>query len=295
MKIALVIILAAAALLALLFLMYILSLRTGKRRPQGYEFSRTNYAHRGYHNKGMGIPENSLTAFGRAIENGYGIELDVQLTKDRIPVVFHDYTLDRVCGVKGRVSDFTVDELSAFSLNGVEGERIPTFAEVLEYIGGRVPLLVEIKAEFDAIETTAAAQKLLDSYKGGYCVESFNPFVIRWYEKNRPQIVRGLLSDIFSRNKQIPKITIKHRILQSMVLNFLCVPDFISYNFENKDVLPMKLVRRIYKPYTFAWTPRNDDEARMCKGFDAMIFENIKPEAHISARQIEEQNGQLDK
>ncbi|MDY3845676.1 MAG: glycerophosphodiester phosphodiesterase family protein [Eubacteriales bacterium] len=277
MKITLIVIIAVFALFAIISALYVLSLGTAKKRPQGGEFARVNYAHRGCHDKEKGIPENSLLAFDKAVELGYGIELDVQLSKDGVPVVFHDYTLNRVCGIDGRVCDFTAQELGKFSLCGIENETVPTFAQVLERIGGRVPLLVEIKAEFSAIETTVAAQKLLDGYSGKYCVESFNPFVIRWYKKNRPNTVRGLLSDMFKRNSSVPKITVKHRILRSMSLNFICKPDFISYNFMNKNSLPMRLVRKIYRPYTFAWTPRNAEDVKNCEGFDALIFENVRP------------------
>jgi len=91
------------------------------------------YAHRGLHKNGSDAPENSMLAFQRAVEHGYGIELDVQLTKDRIPVVFHDESLDRVCGVAGNVRDYTFEELQAFPLYGSE-QRIPKFADFLAMV-----------------------------------------------------------------------------------------------------------------------------------------------------------------
>ena len=85
-----------------------------------------------------------MKAFRLAVEKGYGIELDVQLSADGIPVVFHDNTLTRMCGVNRRVRELTLAELKALSLGGTE-ERIPTFQEFLEMVDGRVPLIVEIK------------------------------------------------------------------------------------------------------------------------------------------------------
>lgn len=275
MKTAIILLCTLISLFILLTVLYILSLRTEKRRDAGSRFASVNYAHRGYHKAADKIPENSTSAFNRAIENGYGIELDVQLSKDGVPMVFHDYTLNRMCGIDGRVDEYTKAELQTFPLLGVKGQTIPSFEEVLKLVNGQVPLLVEIKAEVKAIETTEKTQILLDAYTGEYCIESFNPFVVQWYKKNRPQVIRGLLSDIFSRNKLIPNINCKHRILQSMMLNFLAKPDFVSYNYVNKDSLPFRLVKKIYNPYTFAWTPRDDEAAAECFDFNCMIFENI--------------------
>ncbi|MBR2339289.1 MAG: glycerophosphodiester phosphodiesterase [Clostridia bacterium] len=274
--IALVITLSSVlAFLLLLFILYILSLKCGKRREGGAYFASQIYAHRGYHNKDNGIPENSMAAFFLAIERGYGIELDVQLSKDDEVVVFHDTTLNRVCGVDARVRDFTLAELKELSLSGVEGEKIPTLNEVLALVDGKVPLLVEIKAETLAIQTTEAAQKILDGYTGRYCIESFNPFVVSWYRKNRPEIIRGMLSDMFMRDKT-KNYTLKHRVLQTMLFNFLASPDFVAYNFKNSDSIPFRLAKKIYKPYTFAWTPKSEGEVAECKDFDSVIFENAE-------------------
>ena len=102
------------------------------------------YAHRGLHDLEAGVPENSMAAFAAAVEKGYGIELDVQLTRDQIPVVFHDFTLKRVCSAEGRVKDYTFEELQQFSIEGTN-QRIPEFADVLQLVNGAVPLLIELK------------------------------------------------------------------------------------------------------------------------------------------------------
>lgn len=271
MKTAIIIICCVLALLLVLTILYVLSLRTGRRRAVAAPFAKAVYAHRGYHNEEKGVPENSLTAFSLAVADGYGIELDVHLSKDDVPVVFHDPTLTRMCGVDARICDFTVEELKKFTLSGVSGEKIPTLEEVLSLVGGRVPLCVEIKSEYRPITTCETAQKLLDNYGGAYCVECFDPRVVRWYKKNRPQVVRGLLSDIFRNYRGI-----KFRLLSAMAFNFICTPDFISYNFERRKSLPFRIVRKIYHPYTFAWTPRNDEEAAGCYDFDTLIFENLR-------------------
>ena len=133
-----------AGVLLLLLLLYLLSLRTQRRRAAAAPFMAWSYAHRGLHDGSL--PENSLAAFEAACAAGYGIELDVQLSRDGVPVVFHDATLDRVCGRPGRVADFTAAELGSMPLCGRAEHTIPTLAAVLRLVDGRVPILVEIKA-----------------------------------------------------------------------------------------------------------------------------------------------------
>lgn len=102
------------------------------------------FAHRGFFTPDQRIPENSMPAFLAAAENGYGIEMDIQLTKDNQVVVFHDHTLTRMCGIDLPVRELTYEELQKFPLAGTQ-ERIPLFKDVLKAVHGRVPLLVEIK------------------------------------------------------------------------------------------------------------------------------------------------------
>ena len=148
------------------------------------------YAHRGLHKNTNIIPENSLPAFRLAIENQYGIELDVRLTKDNIPVVFHDTTLLRVCGVDKKVRDLTFDELSNIYLYDSK-EQIPLLTEVLDLVNGQVPLIIELKTNENDTTVCSIVAPILDNYMGVYCVESFNPLILMWYKKNRPIVIRG--------------------------------------------------------------------------------------------------------
>ena len=135
------VVLWCAVILGVLYLLAIMPRMLHK--PDTEPFKKVLYAHRGLFDNATNAPENSLAAFQKAVDAGYGIELDIQLTKDKIPVVFHDFTLDRVCGVKGKVCDFTYEELLKFPLSGSD-QRIPKFSEVLSLVDGRVPLIVEI-------------------------------------------------------------------------------------------------------------------------------------------------------
>ena len=128
------------------------------------------------------------------MEAGYGIELDVQLSSDGVPVVFHDDRLTRMCGVEGRVCDRTAAELCELPLAGREGVCVPTFADVLAAVGGRSPLIVEIKYAAGWQVTLEAAMALLDAYDGPYCIESFHPMVLSWLRRHRQRVLRGQLN-----------------------------------------------------------------------------------------------------
>ncbi|MDJ0629784.1 MAG: glycerophosphodiester phosphodiesterase family protein [Rhodobacter sp.] len=153
-------------------------------------------AHRGYHDIGIGIPENSRAAFGAAIRAGYGIELDVQLTADHRALVFHDYHLDRLTPAVGPVRGRTTAELSQIPLSG-GAETIPTLAEILTLVGGRTPLLIEIKdqdgemkRDVGPLERAVAAD--LAGYQGPVAVMSFNPNAVDIFAAAAPGVPRGL-------------------------------------------------------------------------------------------------------
>ncbi|MBQ1190284.1 MAG: glycerophosphodiester phosphodiesterase, partial [Lachnospiraceae bacterium] len=121
------------------------------KKPDVSVLKGVHYAHRGLHDNHSDAPENSMKAFQKAVDAGYGIEMDIQLTKDKIPVVFHDETLNRMCGVEGKVWEFTYEELQKLTLAESE-ERIPKFEDVLALVGGKVPLIVEYKLDVPSTE-----------------------------------------------------------------------------------------------------------------------------------------------
>ena len=146
----------------ILYLLAIMPRMTHK--PDKAPFCGVMYAHRGLHDNRGDAPENSMKAFERAVENNFGIELDVQLSKDNVPVIFHDFTLERVCGKKGKVRDYSYGELREFSLYGTE-EKIPRMEDFLKMVNGRVPLIVELKVEWTDVSVCPAADRLLQDYR----------------------------------------------------------------------------------------------------------------------------------
>ncbi|MCM1568678.1 MAG: glycerophosphodiester phosphodiesterase [Roseburia sp.] len=243
-------------------------------------FQRWLYAHRGLHDNRGEAPENSMRAFAKAVEAGFGIELDIQLTKDKIPVVFHDFTLDRACGGKGRIADYTCEELRQFTLFGSQ-ERIPRFEEVLGLVNGRVPLIVELKIEYKDMSLCREADRLLCDYRGLYCIESFNPLAVLWYRRRRSGVVRGQLSDAFCREKKSCHIV--RFVLQNLLLNCLTKPDFIAYNHKYSKQLSRKLCRKLYHNTAAAWTIKSQAELEAArKDFDIFIFDSFMPPAAAS-------------
>ncbi len=238
------------------------------------KFHHLNLAHRGLHSPDKKIPENSLAAFRAATEAGYGIELDLQLTKDEQIVVFHDDTLNRVCGIDNRVDFYTYDELKEFRLCGTE-EQIPLFTEVLAAVDGRVPLLVELK---NGPKNPLLCQKtleLLRSYKGLYCIESFSPFIVGWFKKNAPDILRGQLSAPSSDFKGVLSGPVAFA-LSHLLTNVIARPHFTSYHKEGK-CFTVKLCESM-GAMKFVWTVRpGDNIKRLEEKNDAVIFEFYAP------------------
>ena len=180
------------------------------------------YAHRGLHDNSSEAPENSIPAFKKAIEAGYGIELDVQLTKDRIPIVFHDDTLKRVCGVKGSAKDYTYTELMEFRLFNTN-EHIPKLTDVLALVNGQVPLIIELKFPENPTTVCRYADTVIKNYKGVYCIESFHPLAVKWYKDHHPEVVRGQLSSNFIKSKDDtnPAETLVHFLVTNFYQLFL--------------------------------------------------------------------------
>ena len=262
------------AILVIAYLFLIMPRMTGK--PDTSMLRGVYYAHRGLHDNKSDAPENSLAAIRKAVENGYGIEFDVQLTRDRIPVVFHDESLKRVCGVEGNVRDYTFEELQAFPLLASD-ERIPLLADVLAAVDGKVPLIIEIKIHENAAEVCTRADALIAAYKGPYCIESFDPRAVVWYRKNRPQVIRGQLSSCFSKpGKREPFVQM---LVHYLMTNVLARPDFIAYDHHHKGNISRVLCRRLFGALSVAWTVKSQQELDACrKDFDLFIFEQFIPD-----------------
>jgi len=242
----------------------------------------TLIAHRGMFSEEENIPENTLPAFARAIEHGFIIELDVAMTKDKEIVVFHDKKLSRLLGIDAYLADMDYEELRELKITGSE-ERIPLFSEVLNFVDGRVPLLIEIKNEGKVGEMESLVYDQLKEYKGKYAVQSFNPFTLAWFRKNAPEVLRGQLSGSFLVSDHEVESAGTTRLpwplrflLSNLLLNFASRPNFIAYEINNTEIKTLQNLKKLGVPL-LGWTVRERAEYErvkdICDNFITEIYD----------------------
>ena len=272
------------SLLALVFF-YLFLMRPERASADARErFANRAYAHRGLYDNESDAPENTLAAFERAMQKGYGCELDVQFTSDKRLIVFHDNDYKRACGVDKAVWELTWEETQKLTLFG-SGERVPLFSEVLDTVAGREPLIVEIKAEclssawYD--ELCAATMAELREYNGDYCVESFHPHVVAWLRKNAPDVVRGQLAS--GRRSRTDLKSLPALALSLLLGDVISRPHFVAYK-ESEIALPFRLARA-FGALGVVWTCRtNERHAELEKQTDAIIFEHYEPSPRFAEK-----------
>ncbi len=263
------------AVFVVLFLLYLKALR-GTNGRMTDSMLRTHYAHRGLHNSEKGIPENSMAAFKAAYDKGYGIEFDLHLTADKKIAVMHDTSLKRTAGAEVDICDLTAEELENYRLEGTD-EKIPMFSEVINFFDGKQPIIIELKTDKgNGAELCERVMEELKDYKGEYVIESFDPRCILWLKKNRPEIIRGQLSQDFLKEKY--KGFFFNLFLTSLIANALTRPDFVAFNYKHKKAVSFALFTKIWQGQGVAWTVRSIDEFKdaLDDGYPA-IFENFEP------------------
>lgn len=229
----------------------------------------TPIAYRGMHDKTT--PENSLPAYQKAIDNGFAIALSVRMLSDGTIVAFHDDGLARMTGNDGYVKFLKKQDLDMLTLAD-SNEKIPTLQEVLNFVNGKTPLLIEIKNSGKVGEMEGKVLELLKNYNGKIAIQSFNPYVLEYFYKVAPEIPRGQLAGYF-KNQKMPRLQ-KHA-LKKMLLNKISHPDFIAY--EGKR-LPNRFVRKYKQLPLLAWIIRSQDEyLKVVKYCDNIIFEGFEP------------------
>lgn len=254
-------------------------------------------------------PENTCAAFAAACEAGYGIELDIQLTRDGKVVVVHDADLMRVAGDPRRIEDLSYDELSRIALfpgskpgdsralplpgsdevpplvttpdNAPEGyyQHVPLFSDVLKVVNGRVPIIVEYKLndlnwDEKSVELMTQGDKLLQAYEGAYVIESFHPGAVNWYKKNRPEVCRGQLAE----DTRFKASEAGQWFAGKLAFNWLSRPDFIAFDWHGGNSPQMKAARAM-GAIPVSWTVRSSEELEQCDAwFDYHIFESFVPQ-----------------
>lgn len=267
--------------LLILLLAYAWVIRPNLPRRDISRLLGVDYAHRGLWTTNepgeTNRPENSLAAFRAAVDKDYGIELDVHLTKDGALVVHHDDSLKRLTGVDIQISRSTLQEIRACKLPN--GEPVPTYDEVLEVVGGRIPMIVEVKVEDGNADALAkAVHERMKTYDGPWCMESFAPSAVKWFRLNAPEIIRGQLAFDHAGKGKTAFLFLRNLGIASMLQNIYARPDFVA--FEAKSVkwhsLPIHLLR-LMKPWFVAWTVRSQaDMDKLRSKWDLQIFEKFE-------------------
>jgi glycerophosphoryl diester phosphodiesterase len=229
----------------------------------------TPVAHRGYH--GQGVPENSMAAFGAAIQNRYTIELDVHATKDDVLVVFHDDNLVRMTSYDKIIEDCTFEEIRDLVLDST-AEKIPALAEVLDAVNGRAGLLIEIKQHPRIGHVEELICRLLDTYQGKFAVVSFDPRILGWFLINRPLYIRGQISGGL-KGKKHP--VLQRFLKKNLVVTIISRPDFIAYEYRYLNPW-IRFFAGIFGLPVLVWTVRDPETAKQCrdKGY-GLIFEGF--------------------
>ena len=261
-KITLLVIVVLAALVGIWIFLIAPRARKKEMRP----FIRP-YAHRGLW--GEGVPENSLTAFRRAADEGVAIELDVQLSADNVVMVFHDYSLERMCGVPYKLHDLKYSELQNLSL-GDTNEPIPTLRDVLRIVAGRVPLLIELKGEGTDTSLVPRVLAELSRYEGKWCIESFNPILLGAVKRMDERVVRGLLSTDLVRKRRPGSLAL-NAALSALLLTFLCRPAFHAWDKKYPKRVALNAGIRVFGAASVVYTVRDEAE------YDRYLDEGIAP------------------
>ncbi|HPF86973.1 MAG TPA: glycerophosphodiester phosphodiesterase family protein [Candidatus Limiplasma sp.] len=255
----------------LLFALYLLLIAPASKPFPAKLRTDVLYAHRGLHDGNQDVIENSMKAFRLAIEHGYGMEMDLQSTRDGLVVVFHDNNTKRVCG-----TDAVIDQTDYADLPLLpDGTPIPLFEDFLKLVDGKVPLIIELKSHTTYLHTVQTSLAMLKDYHGDYCMESFHPVIVKYLRKHAPNILRGQLSSGKISGALKPFSAF---MLKNLLVNVLSRPHFIAYDFHHDHKLSLKLNRIFFKPLFVAWTIRSQEDLDAAlKRYDAVIFEKFIP------------------
>jgi glycerophosphoryl diester phosphodiesterase len=222
------------------------------------------FAHRGLH--GGSLVENSRGAIAAAVEQGYGVELDVQLSSDGEAMVFHDYDLDRLTSERGPLAARTAAQLQSIRLDRC-GEPVPRLSDALAIVGGRTPLLIEVKSpDRKAKRLCAAVARALEGYEGPVAAMSFNPEVGAWFARHRAGLPRGLVVTESERRGLRGRIERRLALCRARA-------DFLAYDIRDLPS-PFAGAARLRGLPVYTWTVRSEaDRARASANADQIIFE----------------------
>ena len=236
-------------------------------------------AHRGLHDSAAGVLENTASAFQAALDAGYAMECDIQISANGEAMVFHDDRIDRLLDGTGPVADFTTAALRMMAMRESR-DRVMTLGELCDLVGGRAPLLVEVKASWsgDRRLERRVADTLAD-YRGPVAVMSFDPGSTAWFKAMVPDLPRGVVqqSDYVDAEWQHLSFWRKYALGRLLHLPW-SRPDFLAWYVQDVENRVPQLARKLLRLPVLAWTVRTpEDQARAALAADQMIFEGFRP------------------
>ena len=234
-------------------------------------------AHRGLHNEKRGLVENCESSFAAALDHGFSIETDIQLTKDGEAVVFHDDQVSRVLHGQGKVKDLTLAELKAMTYKQGK-DRIQTLNELLEQVDGQTTLVIEIKSLWDDdFSLTDRAVKVLSQYDGPFALMSFDPDLIARVAAIAFPMVRGITADRVIDPYYQPLPVAKRIAMREMWHVPQSRPHFVSFDFHQLPFAPITEIKAAGHPI-ITWTIENEADAEQARRYsDQITFENFIP------------------
>jgi len=236
-------------------------------------------AHRGLHDPAAGLIENTLSAARAAIERGFAIECDVQLSSDGEVFVFHDDHLDRLTTLSGDFKKHSAREITTITLKDTT-DRIPTLREFLDTLSGRVPLICEIKSRFDgSIDAVRGVAEILKSYQGPVALKSFDPILVEAMVHLAPERPRGFIGESIYDDSEWDFLSAqqKHDFASLKTFNAM-KPDFLSWYIKDVDHASPQMMRDHFGLPVMTWTVRTADQFEKARRYaDQIVFEGFSP------------------
>ena len=238
-------------------------------------------AHRGLHDRARGIIENMPGAAQAAIEGNFGIELDVQLTRDGEAMVHHDDALGRLTEGSGALLDKTAAELKAIRFRDTP-ERMMSLGDLCALVAGRVPLVIEVKSHFDGDRRLVMRMaEVLATYDGPAVGMSFDPDHVMALRELIPTRPRGIVAERTYPESDWPQASVAQRRSMTHMRHFFSTePDFVAYWVNELPAAAPWIARNIFGCPLLTWTVRTPEQRqRAARYADQMIFEGFRPES----------------
>ena len=236
-------------------------------------------AHRGLHDATAGVIENMPAAFSAAVANNFGMECDIQISADGEAMVHHDHALGRLTEGGGALADLTAAALKQVVFKATT-DRMLTLGELCDLVGGRVPLVIEIKSRFDGdLRLAKRAVEVVKNYQGPAVLMSFDPALVEHVRETTPGIVRGIVFERHYVDGEWRKLTPSQKTsLAHLLHGFRSRPHFLAYHVRDLPAAAPLIARNVFGLPLLTWTVRDAEQrASAARWADQMIFEGFRP------------------